>query len=165
MEINEFLTNYYAWLKNKKLNKGMNIPEKMLVSNTLDKDGWSEWQLVESEISKFDLFKIEEIYKVKLPEVFKEYVMSKQFLDIQIDKYTLFGINTKKSLERILNFFAKNEISNGFIPIGQINDEDFIVLNIKTDEIIIFGYDMYDEKSKLSNSLTEFFSFLDSKLI
>ena len=164
MKINEFLDNYYKWLKNKNLNKSVNIPEKMIIGNTLNSDGWAEWQLADSEIEKFDIFRIEEIYKIKLPNVYKEYLMSKQFLDIQIDKYTLFGINTKVSLEKVLDLFPKNIILDGYIPLGQIDDYDYIALNLNNNEVVRLDYDTYVEIEKLSDELEFFLSLLNQKI-
>ncbi len=153
MLMNEFLDKYYQSIEKKGLNKTVVCPPSMMVDEIEDEDGWVKWKLAESKVGRSDIFELEETYKIKFPSEYKEYAQSKQFMDIQIAEYTLFGINEINTIEKNLNVFPKEVISKGYIPIGQINDEDFIVFNFNTKAIETLGYDNFEIKNELFKSM------------
>ena len=162
MLINDFLNKYYSDIKTKGLTKDINVPNSMIIQN-IDEE-WKEWKPVESSINKYDILKIEETYKITLPEQYKEYICSKQFMDIQINEYTVFGINEINTTENIFKTFPENTLKYGFIPIGQINDEDFIALNCHNENIVSFAYSDYSFKKVLFKDFNEFIEFLMEKI-
>ncbi len=164
MLIKKFLENYYNKLVKDEINKVVVAPVSMTVENSKDEDGWVEWKPSDATLNKDDISKIETNYNIKIPEQYSQYILTKQFMDIQIGAYTLFGINEKNTLEEIIDLFPKNIISFGFLPIGQINDEDFIALNYKTGELVRLAYDDYAQKEVIFSEFNEFIKFLNNKI-
>lgn len=164
MIIDDFLGNYYNKLKENGINKVVVAPESMIVKGSEDDDGWVEWKPVNSNIDKDYINKIEEKYKIKISSEYTNYILNKQFMDIEIEGYKLFGINENNTLEKQIDIFPNNIITYGFIPIGQINDEDFISLNTNTEEIVSLSYDDYSVKKVLYKDFNELIEFLIKKI-
>jgi hypothetical protein len=164
MLIKEFLEKYYNKLVKNGINKVVVAPKSMIIKNSEDEDGWVEWKPALSKVTKEDLNKLGEKYNIKISFQYEEYVLSKQFMDIQLDGYVLFGINENNTIEKQLELFPKNIISFGFMPIGQINDEDFIALNTNNGEVVSLAYDDYSVKKILFKDFDGFIEFLNDKI-
>ena len=156
----EFLEKYYESIEKKGLNKSVNVPQSMIIDGSEEDDGWVKWKLAESKISKFELFELEEVYKIKLSVEYKNYATCKQFLDVQIGEYTLFGINEHNTLKKIFDLFPQKIISDGYIPIGQINDENFIGLNVNNNQIVELKLKDCSFVKVLFNNFEDFFNYL-----
>lgn len=162
MLIDNFLEEYYNRLKENGINKVVIAPVSMIIENTKDEYGWFEWQPIESNLNRNDIKEL--MIKYKLPIKYLEYITKKQFMDIEIDGYKLFGINENNTFEKQIELFPKNIISFGFIPIGQINDEDFIALNVNSKEIVTLSYDNYLMKEVIYSDFNKLIEFLMKKL-
>lgn len=164
MLIKEFLEKYYNKLVKNGINKVVVAPKSMIIENSEDEDGWVEWKPALSKVTKEDLNKLDEKYNIKISFQYEQYVLSKQFMDIQLDGYVLFGLNENNTIEKQLELFPKNIISFGFVPIGQINDEDFIALNTNNGEVVSLAYDDYSVKEILFKDFDGFIEFLNNKI-
>ena len=142
MLISDFLENYYDKLVEKKLNKVVVAPKAMIIDNSEDEEGWIEWKPAESKITRDDIKKIEEKYNIIISKQYINYILLKQFMDIQIKEYTLYGINEFNTLEKIISLFPNNILSFGFFPIGHINDTDYLAFN-NDGQVVRLSYDNY----------------------
>ena len=157
MNIEDLLDTYYQSLEQKVLNKVVILPQSMMIENSEDEDGWFLWKPTKQYLTAEDLKCVEEKYKLKIPEQYKEYILSMQFMDIQINNTTLYGINEYNSIDKLFSMFPSHILSFGFIPIGQVNDEEFLALNTNSGEVVCLGYDNYELKKVLSK---DFFTFI-----
>ena len=162
MLTNNIVDKYYKVLKNKGLNLEVNVPKSMAEK---DKgDGWFTWHPVVSSVDDKEIEEIERKYGIKLPSVYIDFIKNKQFLDIQVGGYTLFGVNENNTLEKLLKIFPENVVSLGYIPLGQINDEDFIALDTNTETVVLLGYDDYKLKKILFENFNDLISDLNKKI-
>lgn len=164
MLINKILDCYYGKIQKKGLNKAVSVPVSMAIENSLDSEGWQEWKTASSKINDELIKKIEMEYHVKIPSQYIDYVKNRQFMDIEIDEYVLYGINENNTLQKILNFLPDRIVAKGFFLIGSIDDADFIVVNIDTGEIVRLNYEDYSYKEKLFKDFNTFIEFLLSKI-
>jgi len=147
MRIKELINKYYEELKAQNLNKEVNVPDEMKVSE--GKNGWSEWKIGESFL---DNKKVEDFfskYNLNIPSEYKEYLTCCQFFDIEKNGYKLFGVNKRDGIERLIFYTPDKLLKNGYLTIGNYEDNDYILLNTKTGEIELFDYDNLEKKKNL----------------
>ncbi len=158
------IDKYYKYLKDNNLNKVVISPKSMIIENTEDTEGWMKWKTVKSNINDRDIKKLETKFNFLLPEEYLNFIKYKQFMDIQIGKYRIFGVNEFNTLEKIISMFPNNVIALGFIPIGSMNDTDFLALNVKSGEVVSLAYEDYRLKEVLFSSFHEFEIFLSNNI-
>jgi len=163
MSISIFLENYYDKLVERKLNKVVVAPKSMIIDNSEDDEGWIEWKPSSVKITRDDIKEIETKYKIIISKQYIEYLLSSQFMDIQVKEYTLYGINELNTIEKILSSFPNNILSFGFFPIGNINDTDFLALN-KEGQVIRISYDDYSLVEILFTDFNSFIELINSKI-
>ncbi len=156
MLISRFLDCYYKQIKEKGLNKVVTAPSSMIIDN-ISEDGWYEWKPAPSNI---DIAKVKKQYKIKIPSEYKEFIKNRQFMNIEISSFTLYGINEINTLEKNIDLLPSKLINQGFLSIGVLNNENYLVLNTKDNIIIEMSYDDYSIKNNIQNSFYEFIEFL-----
>ena len=145
--IKDLINKYYEELKQQNLNKEVNVPNEMKVSE--GKNGWSEWKIGKSFL---DNKKIEDFfskYNLHIPSGYKEYLTCCQFFDIEKNGYKLFGINKRDGIERLIFYTPDKLLEKGYLAIGNYNDYDYVLLNTQTGEVELADYDNLDNKKKL----------------
>ena len=157
------LDKYFDKLKSQDLNIGVYIPNNMKISNE-DENGWCKYKLVKSNIDKNKISYIENKYGIKLPKDYIEFISKYDFLDVEIDKYRLIGVNTNYTLDNLFDLFPIKIIKDGYIPLGVIDDLNYIALNVNTGEVVELSYIDYKIIKKISDSLEKFLSTLESKI-
>ena len=158
------IDEYYQYLKKKNLNKAVIVPDEMRVNNSEDDEGWVKWKLTKSHISTEDIKEIEGRHKIYLPQDYLDFIMNKQFLDIQISNYTIHGINSLNPLEKEASLLPSNILEKGFFPIGSIDDADYIVLNTENGRVVRLSFEDYSEIEILSKSFSTMLKFLQELL-
>jgi len=147
MRMKELINKYYKELKAQNLNKEVNVPDEMKVSE--GKNGWSEWKIGESFL---DNKKVEDFfskYNLNIPSGYKKYLTCCQFFDIEKNGYKLFGVNKRDGIERLIFYTPDKLLKNGYLTIGNYEDNDYVLLNTKTGEIELFDYDNLKKKKNL----------------
>jgi len=147
MKIKELINKYYNELKAQNLNKEVNVPDEMKVSE--GKNGWSEWKIGESLLDKNEVEKFFKKSGLNIPSDYKEYLTCCQFFDIEENGYKIFGVNKRDGVERLIFYTSDKLLKNGYLTIGNYEDYDYIVLNTKTGEIELFDYDTLKKKKDL----------------
>ena len=158
------IDDYYEHLKKNGLNKVVMASEAMIIPNSMNEDGWVEWQPIESNIKLEDIKNIESAFNIKIPKEYSNFILAKQFMDIQIDNYTLYGINDVNTLKKRIELLPPEVVSKGFLPIGITNSEDYIVLDHKTGNILQMSLEDYSIVKKLFDSFNEFVKYLSLQL-
>ena len=158
------IDDYYQYLKKNGLNKAVTVPEAMTIPNSMDEDGWVEWQPVESNIKLDDIKNIESDFNIKIPKGYIDFILSKQFMDIQINNYTLYGINDINTLKKRIELLPAEVASKSFLPIGTMNNEDYVVLDSKTGNVLQMSFEDYSIVEKLFDSFNEFKEYLSFQL-
>lgn len=164
MLINDFLDKYYKQLVDTGTNIAVVVAKSMTIDGSLDEEGWVAWKPAKSNVTNDDITKFESKYNLTLPTQYIEYVTNRQFMDIQISGYTLYGINELNTLEDLISLFPENILSFGFFPIGSIDDSDFIALNTKSGEVVRLSYDDYSFKEILFAEFTMLIDFLSEQV-
>lgn len=156
MSINNFLDCYYKEIEKKGLNKAVVVPVSMAIDNSLDNEGWQEWKSAPANIDDDMVEKIEMEYQIKIPKQYIDYVKNRQFMNIEIDQYTLYGINDINTLEAITSLLPKEIISKGLFPIGILDNDNYIVLNTENGAVVELSYDDYSIKNILAKDFNMF---------
>ena len=164
MSIDKFLDCYYEQVCDKNLNREVVVPKKMVIEGSLDNEGWKGWQPAEANISNEEIRQFESEHNIKFPKQYIDYIRNRQFMNIEIENITLYGINELYKVEDLVLLLPENIISFGFFPIGSIDDADFIVLNTHTGEIVRLYYEDYSYKEVLFKDFNTFTEFLLSKI-
>jgi hypothetical protein len=162
MLTNSLVDKYYQVLKNKDLNVSVEVPESMKEKDKGNE--WFSWRPVVSNITNEEIQKVENRYGINLPKEYIEFIKDKQFLDIQVGDYTLFGVNENNSMEKVFSIFPEDIISSGYIPLGQIIDEDFIALETHTGTVVLLSYDDYRLKKVMFSQFGELIDFLNEEI-
>lgn len=162
MLVDKFLESYYKKLVEKQLNKVVIAPKAMIVNNSEDEEGWVEWKPSKAKISIDDIREIETKYNITISKQYIEYLLSSQFMDIQINEYILYGVNEINTIAKILSFFPTNILSFGFYPIGSINDTDYLSLN-KEGQVVRISDNDYSLVAILFDSFNNLIEYLSSK--
>ena len=158
------IDKYYKYLKDNNLNRTVVAPDSMTVENSEDDEGWIEWKLSKSVIDDNELKAIKTKYNIELPKEYLDFIKHKQFMDIQIGEYTIYGVNELKTLEKIISIFPADIIALSFIPIGSINDADFLALDAQSGEVVSLTFEDYKLQEVLFRNFHEFEEFLSKKI-
>jgi hypothetical protein len=152
--IKDLINKYYKELKTQNLNKEVNVPDEMKISDI--ENGWSEWKIGKPFLDQKEVEKIFKKYNLNIPNDYKEYLTCCQFFDIEKEGYKIFGINKRDSIERLISYTPKQLLQKGYLVIGDYEDYDYVVLNTKTREVEIFDYDNLNKKKSLNISFKDF---------
>lgn len=154
MNIKNLIEKYYEELKEKKLNKEVNVPEEMKI---LDLDnGWSEWKIGKSFLNEKEVEKFFKKYNLSIPADYKKFLVCCQFFDIEEEGYKIFGINKRDGIERLISYTPEELLKKGYLVIGDYQDYDFVVLNTKNGNVELFDYDSLKKKKILASNFTNF---------
>ncbi len=160
MLIDEILDCYYEQIQKKGLNKAVAVPVAMTIEDSLDSEGWQGWKPASANIDDSMVKKIEMEYHIKIPSLYIDYINNRQFMDIEIDQYTLYGINETNTLETIVSLLPKEVVSKGLFPIGVLDNDDYVVLNTENGTVVELSYDDYSVKKILSENFNAFLEHL-----
>jgi len=158
------IDKYYSYLKKEDLNKAIVVPKEMIIKNSEDNEGWVKWEPVQSNVKNSELESLERKYGLHLPKYYIDFIMSKQFLDIQIGNYTLYGINSLNTLDKVALLLPERILKNGFFPIGNIDDTDYIVLDTNNGKVVRLSFEDYKQEEMLNESFVDLLQFLQKLL-
>lgn len=158
------IDKYYDYLKEKGLNRVIVAPKSMIVKNSQDDEGWIEWKPAESNISRDEINALESKFNITLPSEYIDLIRKKQFMDIQIDGYTLYGVNELNTLSKLSVLLPEKVVTAGYFPIGNIGDADYIALDTNTKKVVRLSFEDYSVKEIVSNSFDKFLTLLYGKL-
>lgn len=158
------IDKYYKYIKKMGLNKAVRVPNEMMVKNSEDDEGWVEWKLAQSKLSIQDIKEITNKYQIDLPQDYIDFIMYKQFLDIEILNYTIHGINALETLDKEASLLPDSLLEEGFFPIGNIDDADYIALNTKNGKVVRLSFEEYSEVEILSENFSTMIKFLEELL-
>jgi hypothetical protein len=150
------IDKYYSELKNKGINKVVVAPDSMIVENSEDEEGWVEWQLAKTDLDASKIKEIEEKLNITLPKDYVDFISDKQFMNIQLGKYTVYGINELDTLEKVASQFPSEVVTSGYFPIGNIDDGDYLALDCKSGHVLALSIDDFKPREVLFDTFKEF---------
>jgi len=156
MLIDKFLDCYYNKLQKKELNKAVLIPNSMLIKGSKDEEGWQKWQPSSSALTDNDIKNVEKVYNIKIPQQYIDYIKNRQFMDIEIEEFTLYGINEINTWQKIIHFLPDEILVKGLLPIGVLNNDNYIALNTKDGSVVELSYDKYKIKNIFAKDFNAF---------